>query len=192
MPRIEAPTVAEHREMRRREVIRHAAELLVTEGPAAVSPAAVARATGIARTSVYQYFPTSAELIAAAVEDLLASAHTEIQSAVAAASPDPGARLTAYVTTTLSQSTRGHGSARAFDAPGLPDACRARLHELHDALAAPLEEILRDLGVDHGTATMLVQGTLSGASALIEHGAPLASVTREAISFIRGGLGLAP
>ena len=57
MPRIDAPTVAEHHVMRRDAIIAAARDLLGTAGASAVTPAAVAGRSGLARTSVYQYFP---------------------------------------------------------------------------------------------------------------------------------------
>ena len=53
MPKIEAPTVAEHRAMRRRAVVDNAVDLLVSEGPAALTPAAVAKLTGLALSLIH-------------------------------------------------------------------------------------------------------------------------------------------
>ena len=67
MPRISAPTVAQHR-MRQRDALLHAAtELLVSGGLSAVTPAAVGAAAGLARPSVYQYFSSGAQRPAAAL-----------------------------------------------------------------------------------------------------------------------------
>ena len=61
MPKISAPTVAEHR-VRQRDALLHAAtELLVDGGVSAVTPAAVGAAAGLARPSVYQYFSSGAD-----------------------------------------------------------------------------------------------------------------------------------
>ena len=57
MPRIEAATVAEHNAMRRRQVVDAAAEVLGDVGVGGFTPAAVAKRAGLARSSMYQYYP---------------------------------------------------------------------------------------------------------------------------------------
>ena len=69
MPRIEAPTLAEHHAQRRAAIVAAAVDLLGREGIGAVTPAAVASGSGLARSSLYQYFPSTAALVAAAVEE---------------------------------------------------------------------------------------------------------------------------
>src|SRR5207253_7362858 len=71
MPRIEAPTVAEHRNRQRAALLRAAEELLVEEGYAALRFSAVARRAGLARSSVYEYFTSKDDLVAAVWEDVL-------------------------------------------------------------------------------------------------------------------------
>jgi AcrR family transcriptional regulator len=193
MPRIEAPTVAEHREMRLREVISNARELLVREGPSGVTPAAVAAATGLARSSVYQYFPTAGALIGAAVEDLFAIAQDEIDAALAEAGDDVAARLAAYIATTLALAEQGHSPSRTMGMTNVPAKGVARLRELHDALARPLRDIITGYaaqhpGADVPTLTGLVAGTLNGATMLVEHGAPLGEVTDETVEFVSAAL----
>lgn len=197
MPRIEAPTVAEHREMRRREVVTNARELLMREGPMGVTPAAVAKATGLARSSVYQYFPTTGALIGAAVEDLFALAQERVDAALAEAGEDAGARLTAYVSTTLELAAQGHSPSRTMGMTGIPDKGLARLRELHDALAAPFVQIIKGYaaelpGANARVLVGLASGTLNGATLLVEHGAPLGEVTAATVGFISAALRGAP
>ncbi|MGB8020339.1 MAG: TetR family transcriptional regulator, partial [Candidatus Nanopelagicales bacterium] len=68
MPRIDAPTVAEHHQMRRAALIAAANDLLATEGVEAVTLGAVGAAAGLARSSVYQYFDSTGSLLAELVE----------------------------------------------------------------------------------------------------------------------------
>lgn len=194
MPRIEAPTVAEHREMRRREIVANAREVLMRDGAVEVTPATVAKASGLARSSVYQYFPTTGALVAAAIEDTFAVAQEQLDSAVAAAGEDVEARLTAYVATTLELAAQGHSPSRTLGMSGLPDACLARLRELHDTLAAPFVSIVeayaaRVPGADARVLVGLAAGALNGAAVLVEHGASLPAVTDETVRFITAGLG---
>ena len=59
MPKIVAPTIGEHRELRRTQLINAAMELALTEGARAVTVSAVAAKAGLARTSIYEYFASS-------------------------------------------------------------------------------------------------------------------------------------
>ncbi|MDN5798145.1 MAG: TetR/AcrR family transcriptional regulator [Intrasporangium sp.] len=193
MPKIDAPTVAEHREMRRREVVTNARELLMREGPAGVTPAAVAKATGLARSSVYQYYPTTGALIGAAVEDLFALAQERVDAALTQAGDDTGARLTAYISTTLELAAQGHSPGRTMGMTGIPPKGVARLRELHDALAAPFVEIIGRYaaelpGADGRVLVGLASGTLNGAAMLVEHGAPLREVTAATVRYVSAAL----
>ncbi len=52
MPRIDAPTVAEHHQMRRAALMAAAGDLLATQGVESVTLGAVGAAAGLARSSV--------------------------------------------------------------------------------------------------------------------------------------------
>ncbi len=150
-----------------------------------VTPAAVAKASGLARSSVYQYFPTTGALLAVAIERL--------DSALTVAGDDVEARLTAYVATTLELAAQGHSPSRTLGMSGLPDECLARLRELHDTLAAPFVTIIeayaaRLPGADADVLAGLASGALNGAALLVEHGASLPEVTAETVRFITAGL----
>ena len=56
MPKISAPSIVEHRELRRQQLISAALELALGEGAEAVTVAAVAKKAGLARSSIYEYF----------------------------------------------------------------------------------------------------------------------------------------
>ena len=193
MPRIEAPTVAEHREMRRREIVANAREVLMRDGATGITPATVAKASGLARSSVYQYFPTTGALVAAAIEDAFAVAQERLDSAVAAAGENMRARLTAYVATTLELAAQGHSPGRTMGMSGLPDQCLARLRELHGALAAPFVTIIEAYAAelpdaDGQVLAGLASGALNGAAVLVEHGASLPEVTTATVDFISAAL----
>src|ERR1043165_8521056 len=96
MPRISAATVAEHHARQRLALVRAARELLEGGDAEAVTFAAVARATGLARNSVYKYFPGRPELLAAAGEDATPRWTDAIRTGMAAAYT-PRERIAAYV-----------------------------------------------------------------------------------------------
>ena len=64
MPKIETDTLAEHRDWRRSQLIDAAAAIALESGGEAVTVAAVAARAGLSRTSVYEYFASSADLAA--------------------------------------------------------------------------------------------------------------------------------
>ena len=64
MPKIQAPTVVLHRELRRQQLINAAMELAMESGAESITVAAVATKAGLARSSIYEYFASSADLVA--------------------------------------------------------------------------------------------------------------------------------
>jgi AcrR family transcriptional regulator len=188
MPRIDAPTVAEHHVMRRTAIIAAARDLLGTAGASAVTPAAVAGRSGLARTSVYQYFPSTGALLAAAVEATFADSSAALAAGVAQAG-DPRSRIHAYVRDALRLAARHHGPFHQLTLSDLPPECVARVRELHDELLAPLRTAVEDLGVrDTTLVTGLVFGAISAAVQLVDHGRDVAETTAGTLSFVDAGL----
>ncbi len=145
MPRIDAPTVAEHRLRRHAAVVAAARDLLTHGGPSAVTPAAVAAQIGLGRSSVYEYFASSAELLAAAVEDAAREATERLDAAVDD-SASPRDRIRSYAREAVAVAAAGHGPVDLPSATDLPEACRARLAEIHARLNEPLRRAVEDLG----------------------------------------------
>lgn len=190
MPRISAPTVVEHRARQREALLTAATKLLVTGGVSAVTPGAVGAAAGLARPSVYQYFSSSADILAAVIEDAFPRANSSLRAALAGAT-DPAQRIDAYVRETLRLAHEGaHRPAAALAATPLPAECRARLVELHREQAAPLLGALRELGVPEPELTaQLLGGTLQAAMGAIEEGAALDAVTQRTLTLVRAAAG---
>jgi AcrR family transcriptional regulator len=65
MPRISAPTVREHVARQERAILDAAADLFATRGVADTDLADIARAVGLARSSLYRYFPDKDHILAA-------------------------------------------------------------------------------------------------------------------------------
>jgi len=68
MPRIDAPSLAEHREATWKRLRDSFLEVMAEEGYAALSLASVARRAGIARNTIYNYAPTKDALLVAVVK----------------------------------------------------------------------------------------------------------------------------
>jgi len=71
MPRIRAETIAEHKELTRREILQAAQELIEEFGSADISFGEIASAVGIGRTTLYEYFSDRDDVIASLVEEEL-------------------------------------------------------------------------------------------------------------------------
>lgn len=188
MPRIDAPTVAEHHARQRAALIAAARAALGEGGVAAVTPGAVARAAGLARTSVYQYFPSTDALVTAAIEGMFADAATQIGHALDGHS-DPWSRVRAFVSVALRAAAGEFGPFHGFSAADLPETARVRLRELREELAAPLVESVAQLGVaDPQRTTAVVAGAVGAGIGLIRGGSPTAATTDLVCGFVTGGL----
>ena len=193
MPRISAPTVAEHRSRQRTALLRAATGILVTEGISAVTPAAVGAAAGLARPSVYQYFPSAAAIIAAIVEDAFPRANKLLADAIASANT-PRERLDTYIRETLRLAADGyHRPASALAGATLPPDCVARLADLHHEQAAPFRQALSELGVpDLPLTAPLLVGIIDAGMTMVETGQPLVDVTERTTALIHAAISRAP
>ena len=189
MPRIEAPTVAEHHQMRRAALIAAAGDLLATKGVEAVTLGAVGAAAGLARSSVYQYFDSTGSLLAALIEQELPRATAHLTAVVARAG-DPAEKVETFVKASLRAATdENHRALAALGWADLPPECRARLAQLHQEQLAPLVDALADLGArDPQITASLIYGLVRSAAAAINTGTPRTRVTRETLVLIRTGL----
>lgn len=106
MPRITAPTVAEHRALQRAALLQAGEEVLVTGGLAAFSPTSVSERAGMARSSFYDYFPSKDDLLVAIAIDAMERWDAEIARALAGVEPGR-AELRALVDATMRMTAEG-------------------------------------------------------------------------------------
>jgi AcrR family transcriptional regulator len=191
MPKISAPTVAEHRVRQRDALLQAAIDLLVSGGVSAATPAAVSAAAGLARPSFYQYFSSGAGILAAVIEDAFPRANAALMDALKSAD-GPVEELDTYVRVSLRLAHEGaHRPAAALSAAQLPDECRARLRELHQEQAAPFMRALRELRApDLQLTAQLLGGVLEAAMGAIESGASLAAVTERTLTMVHAAVGV--
>jgi len=195
MPKINAPTVAEHHRQRRGALLAAATTLLAEEGIDAITLAAVGSAAGLARSSVYQYFDSTPALLTAVIEDAMPRATERLTKAVARART-PLQRIDAFVRTTLDTATDPtHRSLYALASSSLPNSCQARIGELHDQQYAPLRAAVAELDVpDPGLTTRLILGLIQAAARTICDGTPKRRVKDRTLDLVHHGLshGLPP
>jgi AcrR family transcriptional regulator len=145
VPRIQAATVAEHHALQRRALL-DAARAQLAETPEKPSMGAVGRRAGLARSSVYQYFASGDELLAALVAEIFPGWAHQVLSRVHAAS-GPGERVWAYVEANLDLfASSERAVARALREVVEPHVLRGPMEEFHRQLQVPLRQALTDFG----------------------------------------------
>ncbi|WP_214319815.1 TetR/AcrR family transcriptional regulator [Nonomuraea sediminis] len=149
MPRITAATVADHRASQHAALLEAALEILAGEGAAALTPAAVGARVGLARSSVYRYFSSTADILAQLVEDAIPR-WAGVLAAAADGSGDLRERLRGYGAATLTfVHSRDYVLLPTFAAIDLPAECQARLGQLHETMIEPMRAIAAQAGHDH-------------------------------------------
>lgn len=173
MPRIRAATVAEHRARQRRAILDAARQVIAEHGATSPSLAEVAKRTGLARSSVYQYFSSRDDLLTAVIADVLPR-WTEYVTARMEQAPDPGGRVLAYVSANLHLVATGeHAIARALAEVAPREPLAESSDEMHDALLAPVVAALSELGAgDPQAVAELIQSVVYAASRMVEAGMP--------------------
>ena len=189
MPRIDAPTVAEHRERRREALLAAATALLAEHGVEAVNLAAAGAASGLARSSVYQYFDSTPALLAAVVEDVMAKTGARLAAAMGRAD-GPSERIDAFVRSTLDTATDpAHRSIHALAGSTLPPECLSRVAELHRMQYQPLLDALVELGVLQPDLTMqLVVAMVVRAAQAVADGAARRPVLARTLDLVHHGI----
>ncbi|RLP78040.1 TetR/AcrR family transcriptional regulator [Mycetocola tolaasinivorans] len=189
MPRITAPTVAEHRSRRRDELIQAATEELLESGVDAVTLARVGKRIGLARSSVYEYFNSATDLLAEIALGSFAEWTGEIERALAG-SATASERLDGYIFTSLRLVAEGkHDVADALGGTRLPDYHRREVIELHVALMSPLRDAVDQMGVENPSLMVeLIQGLVEAGSRRIARGDDYVRVARATISLVHSGL----
>ncbi|GGO82606.1 TetR/AcrR family transcriptional regulator [Nonomuraea cavernae] len=180
MPRIQAPTVAEHRAAQHRALLDAARQILAETGRPPTLTRVAARA-GLARPSLYQYFRSSEDLLNALVEDVFPRWSARVAAAMEAAAT-PADRVLAYVLTNFELITEGEhalATVLAEVAPG--EAVAEQSRAMHEQLLEPLVDALRHLGVPAVSETAeMINAIVFAGSRLIESGTELETVWESA------------
>ena len=189
MPKIAAPTVAEHRAAQLRTLLDAARDLIREDG-SGLTLAAVAARAGLARSSVYQYFRSREELLDAVVADVVPRWSARITAAVAtAASPEDA--IVAYARENLLLVAEGeHAVVAALRAEAGREALARQSAAMHATILVPLVEALEQLGVpDAARSAELVNAVVLAAARQVEAGEDAATT----LARVRAVLGcLAP
>ena len=190
MPRIEAGTVAEHRDLRQAALLEAAADIARTDGVAAVTVGAVAERAGIARSTVYSYFNSGADIVADVIVDELTDMAADLAERVAPAR-DAEEAVHLWIRGALEYIADGrHALVRNAMSAELPPTRRQQIAGLHRELSRPLMHALA--GVGHAEAARFaaqVGAVAEVCARRIEAGNDADAEIDAAESFIREGLG---
>jgi AcrR family transcriptional regulator len=177
--------------MQRAALLDAARSLLSRGGTDALTFPALAERTGLARSSVYEYFRSRA----AVVEELCAVDFpvwaAEVEAAMAAAD-GPEDKVEAYVRQQLSLvGDRRHRAVVAISASELDAGAREKIRAAHGGLVAMVVEALGALGHPQPRlAAILLQGVVDAAVRRIELGAAEEpeAITEAAVAMALRGL----
>ncbi|WP_377274072.1 TetR/AcrR family transcriptional regulator [Peterkaempfera sp. SMS 1(5)a] len=164
--------MAAHREMQRTALLAAARALLSSGGVDALTFPALAARTGLARSSVYEYFSSRA----AVVEELFAADFPVWEARIEAAMGEGGTsegRVEAYVRTQLALAgDPRHRAVTAVSAAELDDAARDRIRAAHGRLVDLVVSALQELGHRQPRlAAAMLQGLVETAVRRMELGA---------------------
>lgn len=189
MPRIEAPTVAEHHAARAAELSRLAVDIVETEGASALTLAELARRAGLSRPSLYSYFRSRDDLVTTICEQAVTVWAEEVIASMEAES-DPLLRLRAFVTAQLEAAAASrHQAAFALLESGLSREGHQRVMAAHAPLQTALRQAVEQIGLEAAaTVVPMVQAVVSSAYAEIQAGADADRVMQGASRFVEGGL----
>lgn len=189
MPRISTPTLAEHRDWRRQQLIAAAAAIALEAGGSAVTVVAVAERAGLSRTSVYEYFGSSAELVADLILDELRRFSATLSDAIVDEAV-PLDAISEWISAALHYIADGrHLLAKALSATTVPADRTAEIGLAHRALLAPLNSALTQLNIqDIPQALNLIQSVTDATTKRIESGNEAEIEIATAINFCLAGV----
>lgn len=189
MPKIAAASIEENRDLRRSAILAAAAQLARRDGLAKLTVGAVAKEAGIARSSVYDYFPSAADIVAEVLADELLDMCDQLADGVAPAKSDAEV-VRLWMRSSLAMVADGrHKLLRAAAGIDFPATRRTQINALHRKMAIPLIEALARHGVGqpHRVAAQIA-AVVEAAVRLIEAGADPEAEIAAAERFVIAGL----
>ncbi|WP_138967125.1 TetR/AcrR family transcriptional regulator [Streptomyces sp. YIM 121038] len=163
--------MAEHRSMQRGALLDAARTLLSEGGTDALTFPALAERTGLARSSVYEYFRSRAAVVEELCEVDFPVWAAEVSAAMERAGTPEG-QIEAYVRQQLALvGDRRHRAVVAISASELDAGAREKIRAAHGGLVTMIVEALDALGhQEPRLAAMLLQGVVDAAVRRIELG----------------------
>ena len=189
MPKIQAPSIAEHRELRRHQLISAAMELAIEGGVEAVTVSAVAQKAGLSRSSIYEYFSSSADLIADLVVEELDYYTARLAEAIKGAT-DPFEKIELWIAEGLRYVEDGrHMLVKSLNTVSTPEFRKEEIALGHRRLISPLRQALSETGIKEiASAAAFLQSVTDSASTRIDAGNDAELEIQNAVTFALAGL----
>lgn len=189
MPKIAAPTVAEHRARQRDLLVSAARDLLIEGGYGALTFSSLAARTGLARPTIYTYFRSKDDLVVALCEAEFPLVAAEIERAVERATT-PRDQIAAFVRAQLRVAQqRRYRIVHALASAPLANEARQRIMALHRTLVPSAEPLFARAGHSRpALAAALLQGLVNAAVAVIDAGEPPRRVIETTVRAALDGL----
>ncbi len=188
-PKIAEATIGEQRAMRQRQIIEAAMSLALESGAPAVTVAAVAKRAGISRSLVYEYFSSSADLIADLVLEELEYYKNRLITAVHGVE-DPYNYIELWISEALQYVADGrHMLVKSLNSVAAPEFRKAEISQGHRNMMATIIEPLKNIaGAEVGVAVSYLQSAIDAAAKRIDAGNEAALEIRHAQTFAVAGL----
>ncbi len=189
VPRIQEANIREQRAMRQRQLIDAAMSLALEGGVNAVTVASVAKRAGLSRSSIYEYFSSSADLIADLVLEELENYNNRLQSSVAGVE-EPYLYLELWIKEALQYVIDGrHILVKSLNSVNTPNFRKSEIALGHKRLVASMKKPFESLGIkDIGAALSYLQSAIDSAAQRIEAGAPAELELQLTQKFVIGGI----
>lgn len=189
MPKISAPTLVEQRAWRRSQLLDAASAIALENGPTSITVSTVAARAGLSRTSFYEYFSSSSEIVAELITDEL-NEFTEFLAQKVAAASVPEEAIAAWIEGSLEYVADGrHLLARTLSTLELSTERSTQIGIAHRKMLAPLSTPLNQLGVtDVRQALALIHAATESATRRIEAGLDSAGEIESTREFLIAGL----
>ena len=188
-PRIQEATIREQRQMRQRQLMDAALSLAIEDGVDSVTVSAVAKRAGLARSSIYEYFASSADLIADLVMEEMAHYNKRLLKAVDNVE-DPFEYISLWIEEALQYVVDGrHLLVKSLNTATTPNYRKADIAQGHQDLMGTIIKPLSEIGLpDVKLGLAYVQATIDVASVRIESGNDAVQEIKYAQKFAITGL----
>ena len=188
-PKIAEATIGEQRAMRQRQIIDAAMSLALESGAPSVTVAAVAKRAGISRSLVYEYFSSSADLIADLVLEELEYYKNRLMTAVQGVT-DPYEYIELWISEALQYVADGsHLLVKSLNTVAAPEFRKAEIVQGHRNMMATIIQPIQEISIsDLGLAVSYLQSAIDAAAKRIDAGNEAAPEIRYAQRFAIAGL----
>jgi AcrR family transcriptional regulator len=170
-------------------ILAAAQSLIADQGVDSVSMAELAKATGLSRPAIYQYFASKDHVLAELVINEMADLSNAIERHIEGLS-DPMERIRIWVHYSLAHlASAEHRVIREISIASLPEDSRGMINAMHGHFMVALLSPVREIGVKDVTATAhLIFASVAAAAKRIDEGGEFVREAAALEQFVISGL----